>query len=145
MTKIGILGGSGLYDLDGLSNVEHKGIKTPFGNPSDAYLCGQYQGVDVCFLPRHGRGHKLLPTEINHKANIFAFKTLGVDRVISVSAVGSLKEEWRPRDIVLPDQYFDRPKRAMDQTFFGNGIVAHVSFGDPACPELRRVMAEASR
>lgn len=143
--KIGVLGGSGVYDLEGLRNVELKTLSTPFGAPSDAYVCGSLGGVDLCFLPRHGRGHRLLPSEINHRANIFGFKLLGVERVMSISAVGSLKDEYRPRDIVLPDQYFDRTKARLEHTFFGNGIVAHVSFGDPTCAEMRKLLAAAAR
>jgi 5'-methylthioadenosine phosphorylase len=143
--KIGILGGSGVYDLEGLKNVVHRKIKTPFGSPSDAYVCGKLSGVDVCFLPRHGRGHRIMPSELNHKANIYGFKKLGVERIVSISAVGSLKEELRPRDIVLPDQYFDRTKRSFEHTFFGNGIVGHVSFAEPTCSELRGNIAEAAK
>ena len=139
--KIGIIGGSGLYELEALENVRHEAVDTPFGSPSDAYVYGEIGGRDIYFLPRHGRGHKLLPSEINHRANIFGFKLLGVDHVLSVSAVGSLKEEMRPRDIVLPDQYFDRTKRSADHTFFGDGVVAHVSFAEPACGRLSAVVA----
>jgi 5'-methylthioadenosine phosphorylase len=135
--KIGILGGSGLYEMDTLAEIEEISLETPFGAPSDPYIRGILNGVEVFFLPRHGKGHRLLPSEINYRANIFGFKMLGVDRVISVSAVGSLKAELRPRDIVLPDQYYDRTKGSSRHTFFGNGLVAHVSFGDPACADLR--------
>ena len=134
---IGFVGGSGLYDLEGLEEIEERVLETPFGAPSDAYICGRLGGRDVCFLPRHARGHRILPSEINNRANIFGFKLLGVDRLISISAVGSLREELRPRDIVLPDQYFDRTKKSLEHTFFGNGVVAHVSFAEPGCPELR--------
>ena len=143
--KVGILGGSGLYALDALTGVTEKILETPFGPPSDAYVGGRIGENEVFFLPRHGRGHRLLPSEINHRANIFGFKMLGVERVLSVSAVGSLKEALRPRDIVLPDQYFDRTKKAMEHTFFGGGIVAHISFADPACGELRDSVAEVAR
>lgn len=136
--KIGIIGGSGLYDIDALQNVEKRKVSTPLGEPSDEYVCGVLSGVDVCFLPRHGVGHRLLPSEINHRANIMGFKSLGVERIVSVSAVGSLREHIHPRDFVLPDQYFDRTKKSLEHTFFGNGVVAHVSFGDPACCELRK-------
>ncbi|MCX7591421.1 MAG: S-methyl-5'-thioadenosine phosphorylase [Kiritimatiellae bacterium] len=142
--NIGILGGSGLYDLESLENIRHLRVETPFGAPSDEIVCGTLKNVEVYFLPRHGRGHRLLPSEINHRANIFALKKLGVERVISITAVGSLREEIRPRDIVLPDQYFDRTKNSQGQTFFGGGLVAHVSFGDPTCPELRGVLAKAA-
>lgn len=139
--RVGILGGSGVYDLGGLKDVERKSVKTAFGDPSDAYVCGTLEGVDVCFLARHGAGHHIMPTEINHRANIMGFKMLGVDRVLSISAVGSLRETIHPRDIVLPDQYFDRTKQSTAHTFFGNGLVAHVTFGDPACEGLRRIIA----
>jgi 5'-methylthioadenosine phosphorylase len=144
-SMIGILGGSGLYDLDGLTDVEERTLETAFGAPSDPYIVGKLSGQNVCFLPRHGRGHRFLPSEINHRANIMGFKMLGVRAIISVSAVGSLKEAYRPRDIVLPDQYFDRTKRAEDHTFFGQGIVAHIPFGDPACDTLRAALADTAR
>jgi 5'-methylthioadenosine phosphorylase len=142
--KLGIIGGSGLYQLEGLENVNEITLTTPFGNPSDAYIHGTLGGVDIYFLPRHARGHRILPSEINHKANIWGFKSLGVDLVMSVSAVGSLREGIRPRDIVLPDQYFDRTKGSLNHTFFGNGIVGHVSFGDPTCHSLREIMAKVA-
>lgn len=141
--KIGIIGGSGLYDMEGLQNVEKRKVDTALGEPSDEYVCGVLSGVDVCFLPRHGVGHRLLPSEINHRANIMGFKILGVDRIVSVSAVGSLREHLHPRDVVLPDQYFDRTKKSLEHTFFGNGVVAHVGFGDPACQSLRDQAAAA--
>lgn len=139
--KIGILGGSGLYDIENIKGLKEKRIKTPFGDPSDAYMCGKLGGVELFFLPRHARGHRILPTEINHRANICGFKMLGVERVISISAIGSLRENMRPGDVVLPDQYFDRTKQSLAHTFFGNGAVAHVTFGDPTCPEMRKTMA----
>lgn len=142
--KLGIIGGSGLYQLEGLENVREVTLDTPFGKPSDAYIQGILGGVDVYFLPRHGRGHRILPAEINHKANIWGFKKLGVDRVMSVSAVGSLREGIHPRDIVLPDQYFDRTKGSLNHTFFGNGLVGHVSFGEPTCKDLRAVIAKVA-
>ena len=142
---IGILGGSGVYDLDGLTEVEERTLETAFGDPSDAYVCGQLQGQHVCFLPRHGRGHRILPSEINHRANIMGFKMLGVDAIVSVSAVGSLKEEYRPRDIVLPDQYFDRTKRSEEHTFFGKGIVAHIPFAHPTCKRLALDIEKAAQ
>jgi len=142
--KLGVLGGSGLYELEGLEHVEQRDVRTPFGDPSDAYVTGTLAGSELCFLPRHGRGHTLLPSEINHRANIYGFKALGVDAVVSVSAVGSLKESLKPRDLVLPDQYFDRTKRSREHTFFGNGVVGHVSFGDPACPALRELIARTA-
>jgi 5'-methylthioadenosine phosphorylase len=143
--KIGIIGGSGLYDWDAISGAETREIDTPFGAPSDAFVTGTLAGHEVAFLPRHGRGHRLMPSEINHRANIFAFKTMGMEAVLSVSAVGSLREERRPRDIVLVDQYVDRTKASAGHTFFGNGIVAHVAFGDPSCPVLRESLAAAAR
>jgi 5'-methylthioadenosine phosphorylase len=137
---IGFIGGSGIYDLEGLESVGEKRVSTPFGDPSDAIITGTIGGREVGFLPRHARGHRILPSEINHRANIFAFKSLGVEQIVSISAVGSLREDMRPRDIVLPDQYFDRTKKSAEHTFFGHGIVAHVSFADPGCPCLRDVM-----
>ena len=135
--KIGIIGGSGLYEMSELSNVKKVSVDTPFGPPSDSYISGLLGKNEVFFLPRHGRSHTISPSEINHRANIFGFKKLGVEQVISVSAVGSLHEKYKPRDIFLPDQYFDRTKKAAEHTFFNNGIVAHITFGDPVCAELR--------
>jgi 5'-methylthioadenosine phosphorylase len=143
--KIGIIGGSGVYDLEGLKRASHRQIKTPFGQPSAKFICGELDGVNVYFLPRHGHGHTILPSEINHKANIYAFKKLGVERVLSVSAVGSLKQKLRPRDIVLPDQYMDRTKKSLEHTFFGNGIVAHVAFAEPTCAHLRGLIESSAR
>lgn len=143
--KLGIIGGSGLYAMDGLKDVRTRSLTTPFGTPSDDFMCGKLGGCEVYFLPRHGRGHRLLPAEINHRANIYAFKRLGVERIVSISAVGSLKEELRPRDVILPDQYFDRTKGSLNHTFFGGGIVAHIGFGDPTCPEMRKVIAGVIR
>lgn len=139
--KLGVIGGTGVYDVDGIEDVVHEEIETPFGTPSDTFVCGELEGQQVVFLPRHGRGHRLLPSEINHRANIYAMKTLGVERVLSVSAVGSLKEEYRPRDIVLVDQYFDRTKESERHSFFGEGIVAHVSMAHPTCEYMRGVIA----
>jgi 5'-methylthioadenosine phosphorylase len=141
---IGIIGGSGLYQMEGLAEVEEIVIDTPFGKPSDSFIVGRLVGERVAFLPRHGRGHKLLPTEIPFRANIYAMKTLGVERIISASAVGSLREELKPMDIVLPDQFFDRT-RQRPSTFFGNGIAAHVTFADPVCGDLCDVLEEAGR
>ncbi|MCE9614046.1 MAG: S-methyl-5'-thioadenosine phosphorylase [Lentisphaerae bacterium] len=140
---IGCIGGSGLYDLDGLENIERRALETPFGAPSDEYVLGQLKGHAICFLPRHGRGHRVLPSEINHRANIYGFKLLGVDQIISVSAVGSLREDLRPRDVVLPDQYFDRTKQSESHTFFGGGIAAHVPFGEPGCATMRPLLARS--
>ena len=142
--KTGIIGGSGLYDIEGLTDVRRKELKTPFGAPSDSYVCGRIGGHEVFFLPRHGRGHRILPGEINYRANILGFKMLGVERIVSVNAVGSLKQNLPPGDIVLPDQYYDRTKSAVQHTFFGNGVVAHVSFGEPACAELRAAVAASA-
>jgi len=133
--KIGIIGGSGLYDMPGLMDRVEVAIDTPFGSPSDNFIIGTLSGTRVAFLPRHGRGHRLMPSELNFRANIYAMKLLGVERILSVSAVGSLKEELAPLDIVLPDQFLDRT-RGRISTFFGNGLVAHIAFGDPICPDL---------
>lgn len=140
--KIGIIGGSGLYKMDALQDVEEITVNTPFGAPSDTFVKGTLDGVPVVFLPRHGRGHHLLPTELPFRANIYALKTLGVDYIISASAVGSLKEECKPVDMVIPDQFIDRTRHRTD-TFFGEGIVAHVAFGDPICPELAKILGDA--
>lgn len=138
--KLGIIGGSGLYEMRALKDIQPIYVKTPFGPPSDAYYRGALGNTEVFFLSRHGRGHRKMPSEINHRANILGFKQLGVERIVGVSAVGSLKEEIRPRDIVLPDQYFDRAKQSIEHTFFGNGMVAHVSFGEPVCADLRGLL-----
>jgi len=141
---IGIIGGSGLYEMDGFEKSEERVVATPFGDPSDALVGGMLGGREVWFLPRHGRGHRLLPTEINHRANLWALRGVGVRYLICVTAVGSLKEEYRPRDIVLPDQYFDRTSRREHHTFFGGGIVGHVSFGDPVSAGLRAILKAAA-
>ncbi len=130
--EIGIIGGSGLYAMPGLTGVREHRVETPFGDPSDALIVGELEGRKVAFLARHGRGHKLLPSELNFRANIYAMKALGVERILSVSAVGSLKEEHKPTDFVIPDQFIDRTFARVG-TFFGDGIVAHVGFGDPVC------------
>jgi 5'-methylthioadenosine phosphorylase len=143
MTRIGIIGGSGLYALDGLTNVRELKLETPFGEPSDALVAGELGGAQVVFLPRHGRGHRLTPTEVPYRANVFALKSLGVDWLLSVSAVGSLAERLHPGTLVLPDQYIDRTVRR-PPTFFGNGLVAHVSLADPTCPVLRRTIVAAA-
>ena len=145
MDAIGIIGGSGLYEMEGFEQTEQRHIETPFGDPSDALVGGMIAGRKVWFLPRHGRGHRLLPHEINHRANIWALRSLGVRWLICVTAVGSLKEQYAPRHIVLPDQYFDRTSRREHHTFFGNGIVAHVGFGDPVSAGLKAILLEASR
>ena len=142
---IGIIGGSGVSGFDGLENVEERKVETPFGNPSDVLIGGTYEGRQVWFLSRHGKNHTILPTEVNHKANFWALRSLGVRWVICATAVGSLKEEYPPRSVVLPDQYFDRTSQRADHTFFGEGIVAHVGFADPICSGLRAILAEAGR
>lgn len=142
---IGIIGGSGVSGFDGLENVEERKVETPFGNPSDVLIGGTYEGRQVWFLSRHGKNHTILPTEVNHKANFWALRSLGVRWVICATAVGSLKEEYSPRSVVLPDQYFDRTSQRTDHTFFGEGIVAHVGFADPICSGLRAILAEAGR
>jgi 5'-methylthioadenosine phosphorylase len=142
--KIGVIGGSGLYQMAALTDIEEVSLATPFGEPSDAFFIGTIAGVRVAFLPRHGRGHRLLPTEIPFRANIYAMKLLGVERILSASAVGSLREELKPMDIVLPDQFFDRT-RQRPSTFFGGGIAAHVAFADPVCPELVDALVQAAR
>ncbi len=142
--KIGVIGGSGLYAIDGLKDVEEVRLATPFGEPSDAYVCGRLDELELVFLPRHGRGHRLLPSEINFRANVWGLKKLGVERVVSVSAVGSLREDIAPGDFVVIDQFIDRTRHRPD-TFFGNGIVAHVMFADPVCPEVRRALLTACK
>lgn len=147
MTKhrIGIIGGSGLYNIEGFTNQKWVKINTPFGPPSDELLTGTLAGREVVFLPRHARGHRILPSELNHRANIWAMKKLGVAWIISVSAVGSLQKKYEPCDIVLPDQFLDRTKRDFEHTFFGRGIVAHVAFADPIAAELRGLLFKAAR
>jgi 5'-methylthioadenosine phosphorylase len=140
--KIGIIGGSGLYKMDALKNVQEMEIETPFGKPSDAFIIGELDGVKVAFLARHGRNHTLLPTELPFRANIYAMKKLGVEYIISASAVGSLKAEVKPLDMVVPDQFIDRTRNRIS-TFFGEGIVAHITFGDPICPNLAGLVADA--
>jgi len=142
MVEIGILGGTGLYEIEGIKNLSEYKIKTPFGDPSDAYMIGTLKGRRVAFLSRHGRGHKYLPMDINYRANILGFKMLGVERIISVNSCGSLKEEIRPRDIVFSDQFYDRTRRV--NTFFGGGLAAHISFAQPVCPELSKFLYETA-
>lgn len=137
---IAIIGGSGLYDLDGFSNRQDIAVDTPWGPPSDLITTGTFANRRVCFLPRHGRGHRLLPTELNHRANLWALRSLNVRWIICVTAVGSLRDAYQPRDIVLPDQFFDRTSRREHHTFFGNGIVAHVGFADPVSTPLRSLL-----
>ncbi|MCJ7565007.1 MAG: S-methyl-5'-thioadenosine phosphorylase [Candidatus Aminicenantes bacterium] len=140
--EIGILGGTGLYEIEGIEGLQKYKIKTPWGDPSDAYIIGTLAGRRVAFLSRHGRGHRLLPMDINYRANIYGFKMLGVERIISVNSCGSLKEEIRPRDIVFSDQFYDRTRRA--NTFFGGGIAAHIGFAHPVCPALLKFLYETS-
>jgi 5'-methylthioadenosine phosphorylase len=140
---IGMLGGTGLYEIEGLKNIREISLETPFGSPSEVYILGELEGKRVAFLSRHGQGHRILPSEINYRANIYGFKMLGAERVISVSAVGSLKEEIKPQDIVFADQFFDRTRRK--NTFFGEGIAAHISFADPVCPVLSELLCEAGK
>ena len=140
---LGFIGGSGLYDIEGLTDRREVEVSTPFGVPSDSIVTGSLDGVRVAFLPRHGRGHRITPTEIPVRANIYALKSLGVERILSVSAVGSLREELRPLDLVIPDQIIDRTKERVS-TFFGDGLVAHVGFADPFCPNLRRNSLDAA-
>jgi 5'-methylthioadenosine phosphorylase len=140
---IGVIGGSGLYQMPGLTQIEEVALDTPFGAPSDAYTIGTLAGERVAFLPRHGRDHRLTPTELPAQANIYGFKLLGVSRVVAVSAVGSMREEIAPLDLVVPDQIFDRTC-LRPRTFFGDGVVAHVGFGEPFCSDLRRLLAEAA-
>lgn len=142
--KVAFIGGSGLYNMDGLPDRDEIEISTPFGPPSDRIVTGTLNGVGIAFLPRHGKGHRLSPTELPARANIYALKTLGVERIISISAVGSLKESVRPLDLLVPDQLIDRTRSRKD-TFFGNGIVAHVGFAEPFCPALSEVLARSAR
>ena len=144
-TAIGIIGGSGLYEMEGFEKTEERKVETPYGDPSDVLVGGVMAGRQVWFLPRHGRGHRLLPQEINHRANFWALRSLGVRFVICVSAVGSLQEAYAPRSIVLPDQYFDRTSRREHHTFFGRGMAAHISFGEPVSAGLREILYEAAK
>ena len=140
--EIGILGGTGLYEIDGIKNLKEVKLKTPFGAPSDAYVVGTLEGRKVAFLSRHGRGHRLLPTDINYRANIYGFKMLGVKRIISVNSCGSLKEEIRPREIVFSDQFYDRTRRV--NTFFGGGIAAHIGLAEPVCTDLAKFLFDTA-
>jgi len=140
MGKIGIIGGSGLYDMEGLEDRRWVKVNTPFGKPSDKFLLAKLEGREIVFLPRHSRGHKILPSGINYRANIYGMKLLGVERIISVSACGSLKEEIKPLDFVIPTQFVDRTNQARKYTFFDQGIVVHISFSKPACPELSQLL-----
>src|SRR5437762_8194108 len=142
---IGIIGGSGLYQMEGVENPAEQRVKTPFGEPSDAVIGGRMHGRQVYFLPRHGRGHRLLPHELNHRANIYALRSLNVRWIICVTAVGSLQEQYAPRHVLLPSQFFDRTSQRADHTFFGDGIAAHVGFAEPISASLRNILAEAAR
>lgn len=143
--RVGVIGGSGLYHIEGFTGQKWVKLKTPFGAPSDSFLTGKLAGREVVFLPRHGRGHRILPGELNHRANIWGMKKLGVQWIISVSAVGSLQERYRPCDVVLVDQFLDRTKKSLEHTFFGKGIVAHIAFADPICGELRQLLLRSAR
>jgi 5'-methylthioadenosine phosphorylase len=140
--EIGIIGGSGLYGMSGLADAQELGLQTPFGNPSDSFVLGTLEGRKVAFLARHGRGHRILPSDLNFRANIYGMKRLGVERIISVSAVGSLKEEHKPTDFIIPDQFIDRTYRRIS-TFFGDGLVAHIAFADPICPEVAATIGDS--
>src|SRR3954471_2432974 len=142
---IGIIGGSGLYQMEGVENPTEQRVQTPFGDPSDAVIGGQMHGRQIYFLPRHGRGHRILPHELNHRANIYALRSLNVRWIICITAVGSLQEQYAPRDVLLPSQFFDRTSQRADHTFFGEGIAAHVGFSDPISAGLRNILAESAR
>ena len=141
---IGVIGGSGLYEIEGLTDIQEVTLETPFGAPSDAFITGTLGGAKMVFLPRHGRGHRYLPSEVNYRANIYGLKKLGVEQIISVSAVGSMKEEIVPGHIVIPDQFFDRTQGKRASTFFGNGVVGHVQFADPICGSLADLLADSA-
>lgn len=145
MSRIGIIGGSGLYQIEGLTEQKWVKVRTPFGDPSDEILTGMLSGRAVAFLPRHARGHRILPSELNHRANIWALKSLGVRWIISVSAVGSLQAKYKPCDIVLVDQFVDKTKKSSEHTFFGRGIVAHIAFADPVCEHLRGIVLKSAK
>jgi 5'-methylthioadenosine phosphorylase len=145
MSRIGVIGGSGLYQVEGLVDAEWVKVRTPFGDPSDEIVTGILEGREVAFLPRHARGHRILPSELNHRANIWALKSLGVKWIISASAVGSLQAKYKPCDIVVIDQFVDKTKKSLEHTFFGRGIVAHVAFADPVCRELREYLLETAK
>ena len=142
--KLGIIGGSGLDQIEEITNISRQKVETPFGDPSDEFTCGTLHGQEIVFLPRHGKGHHINPGELKHRANIFAMKKLGVTHILSISAVGSLKNEMKPRDVVIVDQYFDRTKNNTEHTFFSNGIVAHTAFAHPVCPQMAELAANAA-
>jgi 5'-methylthioadenosine phosphorylase len=141
---VGVIGGSGLYEMEGLEEIQPISLKTPFGDPSDSYILGRLEGMKVAFLPRHGRGHRIQPSSLNFRANIYGMKMLGAEWIIGVSAVGSMKESIHPGDMVIPDQFIDLTK-GRPNTFFGDGIVCHISFGDPVCPVLSQILFEAGK
>ncbi|MBP7215717.1 MAG: S-methyl-5'-thioadenosine phosphorylase [Candidatus Omnitrophica bacterium] len=145
MARIGIIGGSGLYQIEGIKNIKKVAVTTPFGKPSDTFMLGEFEGKEVVFLPRHGVGHRISPSAINYRANIFGFKKLGVDRIISVTACGSLKEAFKPLDFVAVDQFVDRTNHAREMSFFDRGLVAHIMFAHPVCPVLRQALCKAGR
>ncbi len=145
MAIVGVIGGSGLYQMEGISNVKEVTLKTPFGNPSDAYFTGEIQKTKVVFLPRHGRGHAISPSEINYRANIYGMKELGVEGIISVSACGSLRKKYKPMDFVIPDQFLDRTRKGRIDTFFTDGIVAHVAFADPISKEIADIIDSSAK
>ena len=142
--KIGVIGGTGLYQIEGMANIREIDVETPFGKPSDSLVVGELNGIDVAFLPRHGRGHSIIPSEVPSPANIYALKTLGVEHILAVNSCGSFKEEIRPGDLLIPDQVIDRTQRRTN-TFFGNGVVAHVSMADPFCPSLSQILFDCAR
>ena len=141
--KLAVIGGSGVYDIETLTDIEEWQTSTPFGDPSDTIIIGTLSGTRIAFLPRHGRGHRLTPTEVPYRANIWALKSLGVERIISISACGSMKQEYEPRDVVIPDQIYDNTKKR-DYSFFGDGLVAHIGIAEPFCPHLRPLLCEAT-
>jgi 5'-methylthioadenosine phosphorylase len=145
MATVGIVGGSGLYQIEGISKVKEVAVKTPFGAPSDKFITGELEGIPVVFLPRHGRGHRISPSEINYRANIYGMKKLGVQAIMSVSACGSLKEKYKPMDFVIPDQFLDRTRKGRMDTFFTDGIVAHVAFADPISKEIADILEGAAK
>jgi 5'-methylthioadenosine phosphorylase len=145
MATVGIIGGSGLYQIEGISKVKEVAVKTPFGEPSDKFITGELEGIPVVFLPRHGRGHRISPSEINYRANIYGMKKLGVEAIMSVSACGSLKEEYKPMDFVIPDQFVDRTRKGRMDTFFTDGIVAHVGFADPISKEIADIIEKSAK
>jgi len=145
MATVGIIGGSGLYQIEGIAKVKEVAVKTPFGAPSDKFITGELEGIPVVFLPRHGRGHRISPSEINYRANIYGMKKLGVSAIMSVSACGSLREEYKPMDFVIPDQFIDRTRKGRMDTFFTDGIVAHVAFADPISKEIADILEKSAK